>query len=416
MKAFPTEIEVLLAGLRRSRALHSPWKWRSAGVFLLALLCVGAMMGPTRAQSSFYDPADVKLSAYPPGAPIRWQPIFGAPDGAKAYKTLYRSTGLRGEPIEVSGVVIVPPGPPPAGGRPIVAWAHPTTGVAPPCAPSEARVLFDSIQGLRAMLAHGYIVAATDYPGLGAPGTHPYLIGDSEGRAVLDSVRAARQLRGAEANARFAVWGHSQGGQAALFTGLLAKSYAPELQLVGVAAAAPATELATLLNDDIDTSGGRNLTAMTLWSWQRLFDAPMSRVVTPAAIPVVDRLAGLCIERAFDMLTRRGPTQALARQFLKVKDISDLQPWRSLLAANTPGALDPAIPVFLAQGSADKLVLPAVTRDYMNKLCHAGSAVAYDLLPGVSHGFSGRDGAEAAVAWMAERFEGKPAPTNCGGS
>jgi acetyl esterase/lipase len=143
--------------------------------------------------------------------------------------------------------------------------------------------------------------------------------------------------------------------------------------------------------------------------------SPMSRVVAPAAIPVVDRLAGLCIERTFDMLTRRGPTQALARQFLKGKDISDLQPWRSLLDANTPGTLDPAIPVFLAQGSTDKLVLPAVTRDYMRKLCRAGSAVAYDLLPGVGHGFSGRDSAEAAVAWMADRFDGKPAPTSCGG-
>src|SRR5471030_976670 len=193
MTTFLTEIEVGFASLNRLRPLDDPWRRRSAGVFLLALLWVGAMIGPTRAQSSFYNPADVKLSAYPAGAPIRWRPIFGAPDGAQAYKALYRSTGLQGEPIAVSGVVILPAGSAPAGGRPIVAWAHPTTGVATRCAPSEARVLFDSIQGLRAMLAHGYIVAATDYPGLGTPGTHPYLVGDSEGRAVLDSVRAARQ-------------------------------------------------------------------------------------------------------------------------------------------------------------------------------------------------------------------------------
>ena len=143
----------------------------------------------------------------------------------------------------------------------------------------------------------GYIVAATDYPGLGTPETHPYLVGESEARAVLDSVRAARELTGAPA--RFAVWGHSQGGQASLFTGIMAKSYAPELDLVGVAAAAPATELAALLAIDIDTNGGRNLTAMTLWSWSRVFNAPIDRVVDPDAIPVVDRLAGECIE--FDL-------------------------------------------------------------------------------------------------------------------
>jgi hypothetical protein len=105
------------------------------------------------------------------------------------------------------------------------------------------------------------------------------------------------ETRGAD---NFAVWGHSQGGQAALFTGLIAASYAPELKLVGVAAAAPATELATLLNDDINSFGGRNLTAMTLWSWSRVFGAPISRLVDPSAVLVVDRLAEECIAHPLD--------------------------------------------------------------------------------------------------------------------
>ena len=211
------------------------------------------------------------------GALIQTQPLYGAPDGAAAYRILYRSTGLSGEPIVVSGMVVIPQGDPPPGGRPIVAWAHPTTGVAPRCAPSLARVRFQMIQGLRDMVERGYVVTATDYPGLGTPQTHPYLVGDSEGRAVLDSVRAARTLPDAQAGSRFAVWGHSQGGQAALYTGLLAKGYAPDLQLVGVAAAAPATELSTLMRDDLGTSGGNNLTAMTLWSWARVYGAPIEQ-------------------------------------------------------------------------------------------------------------------------------------------
>ncbi len=78
-------------------------------------------------------------------------------------------------------------------------------------------------------------------PGLGTAGPHPYLVGLSEARAVLDSVRAAREIAGAGASDRFAVWGHSQGGQAALFSGLIADTYAPELRLAGVAAAVPAS-------------------------------------------------------------------------------------------------------------------------------------------------------------------------------
>ena len=89
-------------------------------------------------------------------------------------------------------------------------------------------------------------------------------MGESEARAVIDSVRAARSFPGLENSSRFVVWGHSQGGQAALFTGMIAKRYAPELQLMRVAAAAPATDLPTLMSDDLDTSGSRNLTAMSM--------------------------------------------------------------------------------------------------------------------------------------------------------
>ena len=289
------------------------------------------------AQTKFYSVVDTDLTPYANGALIRSEPIEGAPDGATAYRVLYKSEGLHGEAIAVSGVVIVPAGPAPAGGRPIVAWAHPTTGIVPKCAPSLARVLFQSIQGLHEMLQHGYVVTATDYPGLGTAGPHPYLVGISEGRAVLDSVRVARLMPGAGGGHVFAVWGHSQGGQAALYTGILAQSYAPDLQLVGVAAAAPATELGTLLTDDSDTAGGRNITAMTLWSWSRVYGAPISSVVTPPAMPAVDRLAGECIERFFDVIERRGPSRELDQSFLSVNNISDVEPWRGLLASNTPG-------------------------------------------------------------------------------
>ena len=117
----------------------------------------------------------------------------------------------------------------------------------------------------------------------------------------------------------------------------------PELDLVGVAAAAPATELATLLADDIDTNGGRNLTAMTLWSWSRVFNAPIDRVVDPGAVPVVDRLAG--VASIYDILRRRGPTRLLGQTFLSTKDFYNTEPWRSLMETNTPGALPPHIPI-----------------------------------------------------------------------
>ncbi len=289
---------------------------------------------------------------------IRWQGLPGAPLGATAYRVLYRSTGLRGEPIAVSGVVIVPPGPAPAGRRTVIAWAHPTSGIVPRCAPSRAFFVFQTIQGLREMVRQGHVVVATDYPGLGTPGPHPYLVGASEGRAVLDGVRAVASVPWTQAGRRFGVWGHSQGGHAALYAGLLAGDYAPDLQLVGVAAAAPATDLAALLTDDIGTQAGKNLTAMTLWSWSRVFGAPLDRVVSPLAVPIIDVLAQECIETPLDLKLRERTARPLERAFLAVPDLTAVEPWRSLLADNDPGVLPPSIPVFLSQGSADAIGTP----------------------------------------------------------
>ncbi|HEX7443392.1 MAG TPA: lipase family protein, partial [Acidimicrobiales bacterium] len=158
------------------------------------------------------------LPQEPPGAIVRSVVIPSAgllPGGATAYRVLYHSQSIAGADIAVSGVVVVPGGTPPPGGFPIVAWAHGTTGLSDQCAPSLGG--FASIPSLTAFLDRGMIVAATDYEGLGTPGIHPYLVGQSEAQSVLDSARAARNLAGVTASNQVAVVGYSQGGQAALF-------------------------------------------------------------------------------------------------------------------------------------------------------------------------------------------------------
>src|SRR6202789_2846663 len=379
---------------------------------ILATLCMLASADAASAQTAFYRaPASEAEGA--PGTLVRQEVIEGAPLGATAYRVLYRSTGLDNKPILVSGVVIVPPGDPPPGGRPIIAWAHPTSGVVPRCAPSLAVFLFEEIQGLRSFVRDGYVVAATDYPGLGTPGPHPYLVGTSEARAVIDSVRVAATLPGAGGGNKFVVWGHSQGGQAALFTGLISKTYAPELDLLGVAAAAPATDLAKLMNEDIDSVGGKNITAMTLWSCQRVFHAEMDKVVDPRAMPAIDQLAEECIEGPFDLRRRQLTEQPLEQYFLTTEHPSDVEPWRTLLAENSPGALPPEIPVFLAQGTDDVIIHPDVTKAYAAKLCKAGSKVHMLLMPNIGHGRAAQASTQAMLEWTSDRFTGALAPDDC---
>jgi pimeloyl-ACP methyl ester carboxylesterase len=86
------------------------------------------------------------------------------------------------------------------------------------------------------------VIVATDYVGLGTAGPHPYLIGQGEARSVLDSVRAARQMPQLSLQPATVVWGHSQGGHAALWAGALAPSYAPDVHVLAVAALAPASD------------------------------------------------------------------------------------------------------------------------------------------------------------------------------
>jgi pimeloyl-ACP methyl ester carboxylesterase len=359
---------------------------------------------------------DVKASEIPgkPGTIMRvWPLTGGGPSGSEAFRILYRSTSPAGKPIAVSGAIYFPSGAPPVGGRHVLAWAHPTTGVVRSCAPSLIPDNAGLIWGLADMLAQGYVVVATDYPGLGTPGIHPYLIGDSEARSVLDSVRAARNLPKTGATNRFVVWGHSQGGQAALFTGQIAARYAPELKLVGVAAAAPATYLVELFDADKNDATGKELTAMALYSWSKLYHQPIAKVVEPDAMRVYERMARACIESVPEFEALSKAERPLQRErFLKINP-TKVEPWRSIMLRNTPGQAPAGAPVFLAQGLADTTVPPHLTKRFGAALCAKGTRVRFVVMPGVTHTFAAKDSVRVALKWMAARCRGAPAPSNC---
>ena len=381
--------------------------WLAQAVSLAALLIPATAV----AQTPFYIPQPGEVSG-PPGSVIRQEPVSGAPPGAIATRVLYRTTAPTGEPMSGSGIVIAPAGPPPPGGRPVIVWAHPTTGVMPPCAPSLTSTFFEKVQGLEPMLQRGYVVVAPDYPGLGTTGPHAYLVGEAAARAVLDAARAAAALPFG-ADKRFAVWGHSQGGHAVIFTGLAARRYAPDLQLVGVAAAAPATDLGTLLRDDYETPVGKILTAMAIRSWARVFGAPVDQVVAREEIATVDRLGGECIESRLEIYEAAFTERPLRQKFLIVPDLTKIEPWRDIIVRNTPRPLPTDMPLLMIQGTADTVVEPSVTDAYVRRQCATGSAVRFLQMPGIGHNPIARDTAPAAVQWMADRFAGLPPPNDC---
>ena len=188
--------------------------------------------------------------AQAPGTLLVATPIAGAPESAQAWRIRYISTDDRGRPEEVTGVVVAPREARASKPRNVLAWAHGTWGVTSNCAPSSEE-FFAATPGLGDAIRRGYVVVAPDYPGLGSDGAHGYLAGVSTARSVLDAVRAARMIPAASAGPSFAVWVSRKAAMlCALWTGQLARSYAPELRLVGVAAAAPPTDLVQNLSGE----------------------------------------------------------------------------------------------------------------------------------------------------------------------
>ncbi|GAC1334059.1 MAG: lipase family protein [Chloroflexota bacterium] len=359
---------------------------------------------------TFYSPPS-SLPHGPPGTIIRSEPVVGLPTSERGWRILYKSTGYNGQRTIVSGLVIVPSRP---SSRPrhVVAFANGTVGVASNCAISiQGSRHLSALHGLRSYLAAGDAVVMTDYQGLGTHGPHPYLVGQAEGKDVLDAVRAVHNFKEANAGTAFAVTGPSQGGHAALFAGELSSTYAPDLKLLGVAASAPPTDLTELFRLRAEGTFGRVLAAYALDSWSRVYGHDLETVFTPLARPVVRRMVGLCLHDQTQALGFLPLTTILKVGYLKSPPWHT-EPWKSLLLQNSPGRMSIPAPIFIAQGGADQLVHPPVTAAFVKRLCTVGDRVVYRVYPGVGHD-AGAQSAPDVVRWIADRFAGKPPQSTC---
>lgn len=362
-------------------------------------------------QEGFYSVAPAELPGRA-GTLIRAEPVAPPPGASVAYRIIYRSRSDAGRPVAVSGVIAAGPQESPSP-RPVVSWGHGTTGIAPDCAPSlMPQHDFRSISGLQQLLADGYVVVATDYQGLGEGSVHPYLDGRSSAHAMIDAVRAARALPGLHAGSRYATWGFSEGGQASLFAGQVARSYAPELRLEGVAAVSAPTQLRRLLASDIGTPAGDVVASFAAWSWSRSYGLPLGEVVRPEAAPTVARIATLCSIGLPERL-------ALGLAALTYGQTGFLQPgaahradWGRVIAMNSAQPRR-GVPVFLAQGEGDALVAPAATRDFARQLCRDGVKLDYREVPFASHGDAATASAGAATDWLAARLSGARPISDC---
>jgi fermentation-respiration switch protein FrsA (DUF1100 family) len=393
------------------------WLAAVAGLLLLAACGGGRTDGggpgtgvppttvPERPPEAFYAVPD-PLPPGPPGALIRALPIAGPSviSDSRAWAVLYHSRDFDGRDVAVSGLVVAPPGAAPAGGRPVVVWGHGSVGLADRCAPSRVGVMEALGDPLGSLLQQGVVVAATDYQGLGTPGPARFAIGLSAGRAVLDAARAARGLD-AGAGGRVVLHGHSEGGHAVLWAAELAPTYAPELQVLGVATSAPGAELAAGLRVEA-AAGPAALTSgamLLVVAWSDVYRAPLD-ALTPAGRKAVGRVRSTCL------LELMVDPEVVA---VRPRDLLTTPPWPALLARNTPGKAATPAPILLVQGADDDRVTPAVTRALAGRLCRLGDTVELRTYQGVGHFDVIQVASTDMVAWTGDRLAGRPARTTC---
>lgn len=332
----------------------------------------------------------------------------------QAWKIRYWTGTAQDRPREVTGMVIAPREAQPPVPRSVIAWTHGAWGVAERCAPSLNPAFLTLSPALSQMVSRGYTVVAPDYPGLGSSGVHPFLVGPDTARAVLDGVRAARGIPGAHAGNRVAIWGESQGGHAALWTAQQARGYAPELAIVGVAAAAPPTDLPANLRQGSNASVRAMMTAFTAHSWSRHYGVPLTTLGRKPIQDIITRLAqNNCVDLTGKPKLGTAVGVLLLQRQLRTVDMGATSPWSGIARRNSVRPVNFLMPVLIAQSPADVLVAPAVTRNFARQLCRTPTRVRYVDIPGGKHEHSAADSAEATLEWIGNRFAGARAPSDC---
>lgn len=337
----------------------------------------------------------------------------GMPDGSIATRILYTTTGLDGENTLATALVIVPetvPDDP----LPVILWAHGTTGVAVTCAPT---LLSDPL-GSGAMmfpdlpLEQGWAIIAPDYLGLGASAPHPYLVGVPTAQSSLDAVRAARQLDAISLSDETVVWGHSQGGGGALWIGIEAPDYAPDVPLLGVAAMSPASDLPSFVDTLLSGPAGPIFGGYVIRAFADTYDdVDADQYIRPGAKFSQEKLVERCISEPSFIANIL--SAVISEPFTRENVYEG--PIHARLQENVPSqAL--GVPLFLGQGEADTLIMPDVQANFVSDLCTAGQVVEYHIYTGRDH-LSVVDTDSPMLSdlmtWTEARFAGDPPAESC---
>ncbi|MFG2086824.1 MULTISPECIES: alpha/beta hydrolase family protein [unclassified Spirillospora] len=368
-------------------------------------------------------PANAEAGHVPPGQRgnlISQRPLTNAaalPSAAKNRFVTYTSEGVGGKRITVTGTVAVPKGTPPPGGWPVLSWAHGTTGTADRCAPSADTAngpardyLSITEQYLDNWVQHGFAVVQTDYEGMGTPGEHPYMNGASEANTVTDIVRAARKADHRIGRDWF-VAGHSQGGQATLYTAAAAQE-PRDIRLKGAVAIGPGSNMSQTAKYVKAQYPGAEIALPFLFVLLNGYHAadptfvPEDLLTDDAAAVAKAGRTNACLLQ-LKQLSASLPLNNVFRPDADLTRFEDYYDSQEALGLNIK------VPTLVAQGGADREVSPAATRNVVNDLCKRYGNIAYQEFAGADHRGSINASFQAGLEFAKSLRNNETPPTTC---
>jgi pimeloyl-ACP methyl ester carboxylesterase len=365
-------------------------------------------------------PAD--MSGAGPGTLVKVEPLkdtvgFDEVD-AIALRMVYRSTsGLDNGPTEVSGVVVVPPGTPPEGGWPVLAVGHILTGIAAHCAPSLAKELGGYAAILSFFVSNGYVVAMSDYEGLGVNDfQHMPLQAATRGNNLIDSVRAARRVV-PTASTHWAAYGTGQGGLAAWAAADRAATYGQGLEMVGAVAISPFANMSGMADAAKQGDLPRGQYYLYLSVLASLADMP-------AGLDLNDYISQRTMENVH-VSTECAPLDPDALvNAVAALDANDIRPHDDAATARlrdeiASGAVPldaggPAVPVLVVYATEDSALPGVWIENAVRTACERGDPIEVNRRIGDTN--TGNDlVTQLALSWLQQRYDGQRVTDVCVG-
>jgi pimeloyl-ACP methyl ester carboxylesterase len=352
--------------------------------------------------SKFYDTAN-PLPPEKPGSLIRSQEFddYDLPPSVLAVRILYHSRSATGQDIAASGVVLYPEAKPPAGGWPVIAWAHPLNDVARQCAPSLARNLqYGTILSMYVNL--GYAVVATDYAGLGTSSRNAFSDVPSDASDVAYSVPAARAAV-PQLGSRWIAIGIGEGGPVVVGVDELERQIGDANYLGSVAIAA--------LYDSPDLynqSGSHSSSAFPLflaYGIKTVFPQfEVKEILTEKGLALYSQVEQRCSESL-----QVSPAEVLKAHWESSPFVTQY------FDRNTIGRATAESPLLIIRGDLDASLPIQGTAQVISRMCKQGDRVQFETYPqsDASHVFG--DSVSDQLSWIRARFAGRAAPNNCAG-